>query len=120
MSIAPYGQYQITHIKIEFGRNKRITLQTYCASTFQPDIVPSDFFLFGWLKNELVSWLIAKIDEPFQIAREIMGTLTIETIISVFPTGSKDWNKLLIPMLTTSDTDSNKGKSITPTKFLLG
>jgi hypothetical protein len=57
---------------------------------FSPDIVPSDFFLFGWLKIQLVSRFVGKIDELFEAMEAILDTLIIETITSTFTTGSKD------------------------------
>jgi hypothetical protein len=36
------------------------------------------------------------------------------------PTGSKDWNKLLIPMVTTPDVQYNKCKYIFLLKLLIG
>jgi hypothetical protein len=35
-------------------------------------------------------------------------------------TGSKDWNKWLVPMVTMSDPQHNKGKSIFLKKLLIG
>jgi hypothetical protein len=49
----------------------------------------------------------------------ILCTLIIEIIASIFTTGSKDWNELFISKVITSDTDSNKYKSITLVKFLI-
>jgi hypothetical protein len=90
MGIAPYGQSQTTHIKIEFSHHRRITYQTHCAVGFQPDIAPSDFFIFGLLKNELAFRPVAEIGEPLEIVKAVLGTLAIETIARIFPTGSKD------------------------------
>jgi hypothetical protein len=42
----------------------------------------------------------------------ILSTLAPDIITKVFVTGSKDWNKLLIQIMTTSDAQHNECKSI--------
>jgi hypothetical protein len=90
MDIAPYGQCQTTLIKIEFDHNGRITPQTHCALPFSPDITLSDFFLFGWLKSEFASRPVTEINKLFHVMEIILGILTIGTVASFSPTGSKD------------------------------
>jgi hypothetical protein len=51
---------------------------------FSPDIAPSDFFLFGWLKGELFSQPVSEINGLFEIVEEILNTLTPDTIARVF------------------------------------
>jgi hypothetical protein len=87
---------------------------------FSPDMAPSDFFLFGWLKIGPSSRSIGDISELFELVHEILRTLTTDTIARVLRTGSKDWNKLLVPMVTMSDPQHSKGKSIFLKKLLIG
>jgi hypothetical protein len=70
-------------------------------------------------ENKLASRSVAEIDELFEIMEAVLSIFIIEMIASVFPTGSKDENKLLIWMMM-SNMDSNKCKSITLVKFLIG
>jgi hypothetical protein len=51
---------------------------------FSHEITPSDFFLFGWLKDELSSRPISEINGLFEIVEDILSTLTPDTIARVF------------------------------------
>jgi hypothetical protein len=51
---------------------------------FDHEIVPSDFFLFRWLKSELSSRSVGEIGELFEIVDEILSSLRPDTIARVF------------------------------------
>jgi hypothetical protein len=84
------------------------------------DIIPSDFFLFGWLKDEFASWSVDEISTLFEIVEEIPNTQSIETIARVFRTESKNWNKLLVWMMITFDFQHSKYKIIILSKYFIG
>jgi hypothetical protein len=50
---------------------------------YSPDIAPSDFFLFGWLKGELVRRPLVEMVYVFQAVSEILGNLTTDIVRSV-------------------------------------
>jgi hypothetical protein len=68
-------------------RNLAITEKFHLKSTanppFNPDTVPSDFFLFEWLKGEFAFQSVDEISELFDIVEEILNPPTMETIASV-------------------------------------
>jgi hypothetical protein len=51
---------------------------------FGRDITPSDFFLFGWLKDELSSRQVSEFNGLFEIIDEILSTLISDTLARVF------------------------------------
>jgi hypothetical protein len=46
---------------------EELRLKRVAHPPFSPDIVPSDFFLFGWLKDELSSRPVSEINRLFAI-----------------------------------------------------
>jgi len=65
-------------------RMKQLRMKRTPQPPYSPDIAPSDFFLFGWLKEQLTHHQIADEDGLFEAVDEILGTLSVETIRSVF------------------------------------
>jgi hypothetical protein len=63
---------------------EELSLKSMMNLFHNPDIASSDFFLFGWLKDQLTSRLVAEINELFDIVEEILGIFMIDTITSVF------------------------------------
>jgi histone-lysine N-methyltransferase SETMAR len=51
---------------------------------YGPDIAPSDFFLFGWLKTQLERREYNGEDELYEVVDEIFTSLSIEMIEAVF------------------------------------
>ena len=54
---------------------------------YSPDIAPSDFFLFGFIKDKLKGNSFNKPDEVFEAVNEILAKISHETLIKVF----KEW-----------------------------
>jgi hypothetical protein len=65
------------------ARTEELRLKRVPHPPFSPDIAPSDFFLFGWLKGEPSSWQASDINEVFDIV-ENSGRPTSGTIARVF------------------------------------
>jgi hypothetical protein len=63
---------------------EELRLKRVAHPPFSPDIAPSDFFLFGWLKGELSSRSVSEINGLFEIVEEILSTLTPDTIARIF------------------------------------
>jgi hypothetical protein len=53
---------------------------------YSPDIAPSDFFLFGWVKGKLPRQSFVEMEDVFQAISEILRNLTADMVRSVFPT----------------------------------
>jgi hypothetical protein len=70
--------------KRNFARIEELCLKRVAYPSFSPDIALSGFFLFGWLKGELSSRPVSEIYGLFEIAEEILSTLTSDTIARVF------------------------------------
>jgi hypothetical protein len=51
---------------------------------FSTYVAPSDFFLFGWLKDDLSSRQVSEISRLFEIVDEILSTFIPDTIARVF------------------------------------
>jgi hypothetical protein len=63
---------------------EELRLKRVLHPPFSPDIAPSDFFLFGWLTDELSSRQVSEINGLFEIVDAILSTLTPDTIARVF------------------------------------
>jgi hypothetical protein len=57
------------------------------ASPYSPDIVASDFFLFGDLKRELRGSCFQTGEEPLAEIRKLVGEMSPENLLDVF----HDW-----------------------------
>jgi hypothetical protein len=73
--------------KRNLARMEELRLKRITHPLFNPDIAPSDFFLFGWLKGELSSRQVSEINGLFEIVDEILSTLAPNTIARVFGNG---------------------------------
>jgi hypothetical protein len=67
-----------TKEKLDISRVKRTQQPPY-----SPDIAPSDFFLFGWLKTQLERREYIGEDELYEVVYEILAGLSIEMIETV-------------------------------------
>jgi hypothetical protein len=65
--------------KLDVSRFKRMPQPLY-----SPDIAPSDFFLFGWVKTQLEWREYNKEDELYEVVDGILTGLSIEMIETVF------------------------------------
>jgi histone-lysine N-methyltransferase SETMAR len=70
--------------KRNLARMEELHLKRTPHPLFSPDIAPSDFFLFAWLKGELSSRSVGDISELFKLVDEILSTLTTDTIAWIF------------------------------------
>jgi hypothetical protein len=70
--------------KRNLARMEELHLKRTAHPPFSPDVAPSDFFLFGWLKGELSSRSVGDINELFELVDEILSTLATDTITRVF------------------------------------
>jgi hypothetical protein len=70
--------------KRNLARMEELRIKRVAHQLFSPDIAPSDFFLFGWLKGELSSRPVNEINGLFEIVEIILSTLTPDTIARVF------------------------------------
>jgi hypothetical protein len=55
-------------------------------SPYSSDIAPSEFFLFGWLKDELARQSLGEMEDILQAIIEISKNLTPNIVRSVFLT----------------------------------
>jgi hypothetical protein len=69
--------------KRNLARMEELLLKCIPHPPFSPDIAPSDFFLFGWLKSEPSSQQASDINEVFDIV-ENSERATSDTIARVF------------------------------------
>jgi hypothetical protein len=63
---------------------EELRFKRFAHPSIGPELAPSDFFLFGLLKGELFSRPISEINGRFEIAEEMLSTLTSDTIARVF------------------------------------
>jgi histone-lysine N-methyltransferase SETMAR len=94
----------VTQQKLEVSGLKRAPQPPY-----SPDIAPSDFFLFAWLKTELERREYEGEDELYEVVDEILAGLSIEMIEAVFGkwmdrlerviTGNGDYISLTITLI---------------------
>jgi hypothetical protein len=64
---------------------------------FSSDIAPSDFFLFGWLKDELSSRQVSEFNRLFEIVDEILSILKSDTIARVFGNWTERLTQVINP-----------------------
>jgi hypothetical protein len=67
---------------------------------YSPDICPSDFFLFGWLKGKLQLKQFPDVDQLFEGIDEIFSSLSADMIKGVF----RNWIHRLVKGIA-SDSD---------------
>jgi hypothetical protein len=70
--------------KRNLARMEELPLKSVSHPPFSYDTAPPDFFLFGWLKSELSSQQVSKINGLFEIVDETLSTLPADTIARVF------------------------------------
>jgi histone-lysine N-methyltransferase SETMAR len=68
-----------TQEKLDVSRFKRTPLPPY-----SPDIAPSDFFLFGWLKTQLEQTEYNGENELYEVVNDILTGFSIKIIETVF------------------------------------
>jgi hypothetical protein len=68
-----------TQGKLDVSRFKRKPQPPY-----SPDVAPSDFFLFGWLKTQLKWREYNEEDRLYEVVDEILTGLSIKMIETVF------------------------------------
>jgi hypothetical protein len=73
---------RVTQEKLDVFRSKRTPQPPY-----NPNIAPSDVFLFGWLKTQLERRKYNGEDELYGVVDEILTGLSIEMIETVFVDG---------------------------------
>jgi hypothetical protein len=79
-----YGQCKGSHGK---GNPKKLDVSWFKRTPeppYSPDIAPSDFFIFGWLKTQLKRREYNGKDELYEVVDEILTSLSIEMIETVF------------------------------------
>jgi len=81
-----------------FERLRSLRLRRAPQPPYSPDLAPSDFFLFGWLKGKLAKRKYRTEDELFEAVDEILGTLTVEKIQEVF----QNWIERLDQVIATN------------------
>jgi hypothetical protein len=69
--------------KRNLARMEELRLKRVAQPPFSLDIASSDFFLFGWLKDELCSPPVNEINGLCEIVEEILSILTPDTIAPV-------------------------------------
>ena len=62
---------------------------------FSPDIAPSDFYLFGYVKNKLAGRSFRSPDELLSAVNEILDQISPETLMKVF----QSWEERLIKVI---------------------
>jgi hypothetical protein len=84
--------------KRNLARMEELRIKRVLHPPLNPDIAPSDFFLFEWLKGELSSRQVSEINGRFEIVDEILSTLIPDTIARVFG----NWIERLIQIISTT------------------
>ena len=63
---------------------------------FSPDIAPSDFFLFGYMKGLLEGRSFDSPDELFAAIDEILNEISEETLLKVFSEWEERLNQVIM------------------------
>jgi len=72
--------------KATLEKMKVLKLKRTPQPPYSPDVAPTDFFLFGWLKGKLETRTFASEDDLFEAVDEILATLSADQIRRVFNT----------------------------------
>jgi hypothetical protein len=84
--------------------------QTFCEENGLPlaphpsdssDLAPSDFVLFGYVKERLKGMVFPSYEELLDAIDEVVTGIESETLTAVFKTGWRDWNECLRIMVIT-------------------
>jgi hypothetical protein len=84
MDTSAYGQRKDPLGNRSLNCHTGFETQEDTSAPYSPDICPSDFFLFGWLKGKLQQGQLTDADQLCDTVDGIFASLSVDTIEDVF------------------------------------
>jgi hypothetical protein len=79
-----YGQFADIQVKIHHSKSASMRVKLSPHPPYSPDMAPSDFFLFGYIKQKIAGQEFVSLDDLLEAIREEFGRLSKSFLESVF------------------------------------